>query len=145
MARYHVPSRARASSIDIRRAACFNSGVTQRAKGVVLFLCAPDGVCSWTIAVSRSCPISSASRTSAGHNRRCTKVSLPSTRGKQRTSGESAIVSSAAKISRPRACPHQLPRMGPPVIASARLGTGPRADASTTPCFSTNATGLKRT
>ena len=30
--------------------------------------------------------------------------------------------------------------MGSPAIASATLGTGPRADASTTPCFSTNAT-----
>ena len=40
-----------------------------------MFLCAPDGVCSRTIAVSRSRPSSSASRTSAGHNRSCTQRS----------------------------------------------------------------------
>jgi hypothetical protein len=35
-------------------------------------------------------------------------------------------------------CDHQLPTIGSPAIASATLGTGPRADASTTPCSSTN-------
>src|SRR6266581_7418650 len=42
-------------------------------------------------------------------------------------------------MSFPRGWPHQLPRIGPPTTASARLGTGPRADCRTMPCFSTNA------
>src|SRR5438128_8963673 len=30
-------------------------------------------------------------------------------------------------------CAHQLPRIAPPAITSAKLGTGPRPDSSTTP------------
>src|SRR6266702_4183008 len=42
-------------------------------------------------------------------------------------------------MSLPRGWPHQLPRIGPPATASARLGTDPRADCRTIPCLSTNA------
>src|SRR4029450_6279104 len=43
------------------------------------------------------------------------------------------------KIVRPCGCPHQLPRIGCPAIASASDGTGPRPLSSTTPCFSMKA------
>src|SRR5882724_7507681 len=37
------------------------------------------------------------------------------------------------------ACSQQLPLMGAPATASTRLGIGPRADISTTPCLRTKA------
>src|SRR5688572_7631184 len=55
-------------------------------------------------------------------------------------SGESSISESAAKIALPLGCAHQLPTIGSPATASATEGTGPRAEASTTPCFSTSLT-----
>ncbi len=36
-------------------------------------------------------------------------------------------------------CAHQLPRIAAPAIASARLGTAPRPDSSTTPLVFTKA------
>src|SRR5262249_46048428 len=74
-------------------------------------------------------------------SRRWTKVSFRFTSRKQRISGQSSTAPSARKISEPRLWPHQLPRMGPPATASATLGTGPFADARTTPCCATKATG----
>jgi len=50
----------------------------------------------------------------------------------------SSISDNASKISCARGCDHQLPTMVSFAIASATLGTGPFAEASTTPCFSTN-------
>jgi hypothetical protein len=80
---------------------------------------------------------SRASLTSAGHSRRWTNVTLPSSSLKQRMSTESSSSDSAAKIALPLGCDHQLPTIGSPATASATLGTAPRADASTTPCFAT--------
>jgi len=71
--------------------------------------------------------------------RRWTKVTLLSTSLKQRTSSLSSSSERAAKIALPLGCAHQLPTMGCPATASATLGTGPRAEASTTPCFLTKA------
>src|SRR5690349_7079686 len=53
-------------------------------------------------------------------------------------SSSSSIDDSASKITCAMGCDHQLPTIGSPAIASATLGTGPRAEASTTPCCSTN-------
>src|SRR4051812_41002363 len=57
-------------------------------------------------------------------------------------SSQSPTLVSARKISLPLGWLHQLPRIGP-AIASARLGTGPPADASTTPCRFTNEIGFR--
>ncbi len=53
-------------------------------------------------------------------------------------SSASSIEESASKITWALGCDHQLPTIGSPAIASATLGTGPFADASTTPFCSTN-------
>jgi hypothetical protein len=53
-------------------------------------------------------------------------------------SSQSASFESMAKISWLFGCAHQLPLIGPPVIASAKRGAGPLAEASTTPCSRTN-------
>ena len=52
-------------------------------------------------------------------------------------SSESSSSDSARKIDLPLGCDHQLPTIGSPATASAMLGTEPRAEASTTPCFAT--------
>jgi hypothetical protein len=65
-------------------------------------------------------------------------VTLPSISLKQRTSMQSSISESAVKMALPLGCAHQLPMIGWPATASATLGTGPRAEASTTPWRSTN-------
>src|SRR5260370_13278417 len=43
------------------------------------------------------------------------------------------------KMSLALGCAHQLPRIGAPAIASARLGTAPRPDSRTTPLALTKA------
>src|SRR6202034_2452607 len=44
-----------------------------------------------------------------------------------------------ANISRPRACAHQLPRIGSPAMAAASEGTGPVPDSNASPCAHTKA------
>src|SRR5579859_7402334 len=51
-------------------------------------------------------------------------------------SGEAAMASNIVKISRPFGCAHQLPRTGSPTMISVIAGTGPFAEARTTPCLS---------
>jgi hypothetical protein len=102
---------------------------------------APDRVCTSSTAARRSRGNRSATRTRAGQTRRWSKVIFPSTRRVATTSGESRTRVSTAKISWPDGCPHQLPRIGPPTICSARFGTGPRADCNTTPCSHTQSSG----
>src|SRR4051812_48277776 len=101
--------------------------------------CSPVGMCSCRSDATRGAAItpSEASRASAGQTRRWTKVTLPSISLKQRTSSESSSSDSASKIALPLGCAHQLPMIGWPATASATLGTGPRADARTTPWRST--------
>src|ERR1041385_1033421 len=96
-------------------------------------------MCSCWIAAARAAAITPlpARQASAGHTRRWTKVTLLSTSLKQRTSSASSSSDSAAKIALPLGCAHQLPTIGWPATASATLGTGPRAEARTTPCCST--------
>ena len=62
------------------------------------------------------------------------KVIFPSISRHTSTSGLSRIARVTANISRPRACAHQLPRIGSPVIAATSDGTGPGPDSSTNPC-----------
>jgi hypothetical protein len=59
---------------------------------------------------------------------------------KLRTSSLAASSDSAAKIALPFGCAHQLPTIGSPATASVSVGTGPCADASTTPCLATSFT-----
>jgi hypothetical protein len=100
---------------------------------------APDRVCSSSTAARRSSGNRSATRTRAGQTRRWSKVIFPGASRRRR--GESRTRVSTAKISWPDGCPHQLPRIGPPTICSARFGTGPRADCNTTPCSHTQSSG----
>lgn len=74
-----------------------------------------------------------AKRTSAGHRRRWTKVTLPWTARQTKTSSASRTNRVTAKMRWPRGCDHQLPWMRSPAIASASEGTGPCADSRTTP------------
>ena len=69
-------------------------------------------------------------------------MTFPSTSLQTKTSGLSASVAAALKISLPLGCPHQLPRIRPPAMASARLGTGPWAAWRTTPWCLTNASAF---
>src|SRR5256885_16849117 len=70
---------------------------------------------------------------------------MPSINLQTKTAELSQTARAARKLTRPLACPHHLPGIGSPVIASARLGTGPRPAWSTTPCRSTKAVCFSRT
>jgi hypothetical protein len=133
--------RASASSTVSSAAAARSSAGIHSGKGTSIVRWAPDRVCTSSTAARRSRGNRSATRTRAGQTRRWSKVIFPSTRRVATTSGESRTRVSTAKISWPDRCPHQLPRIGPPTICSARFGTGPRADCNTTPCSHTQSSG----
>ena len=135
----HAPHSFRASASDSCSAALVTSLGTQSGKAIVTSLWAPDSVCSSRMASRRREPITSASRTSAGHKRRWTYVILPSSNRQTSTSGESRTARVARKISRPLGWPHHVPGIASPAMAAANDGTGPRPLSRTTPCFATKA------
>jgi hypothetical protein len=113
-----------ASVTDIALASFMTSDGTQVGKRACFDWCAPLAVCSFHTLASCSSRSREASLTNAGQRRRCTYVVLPPISLQTRTLGLLQIASAARKISFPFGWPHQLPRMGPPAIASARFGTG---------------------
>jgi len=122
-----------ASATESARASFVTSDGTQLGKCSRLDWCAPLRVCSSHTLASCSLRNRVESLTNAGQRRRCTYVILPPISLQTRTLGFSQIASAARKISFPFGWPHQLPRTGPPTIASARFGTGPRAAWRTIP------------
>lgn len=122
-----------ASATESALASFMTSDGTQIGKRSRLDWWAPLAVCSSHTLASCSSRNREPSLINAGHRRRCTYVILPSTSLQTRTLGLSQIASAARKISFPFGWPHQLPRMGPPTIASARFGRGPRAAWRTIP------------
>jgi hypothetical protein len=128
-----------ASATDSPLASFMTSDGTQNGKRSRLDWWAPLGVCSSHTLASCCSRNRDASLINAGHRRRCTYVILPSTSLQTRMFGLSQIASAVRKISFAFGWPHQLPRIGPPTIASARFGTGPRAAWRTIPWRSTNA------
>src|SRR5712691_6820657 len=138
------PSAASASATASRRATRFTAGGTHRGKGTTRSSCRPLAVwTSRTAARSRRAKLR-ASRTSAGHNRRCTYVIFPPTSRQTSTSAESRTARVSQKICFPLAWPHKLPAMRLPTTASARFGTGPRALSRTTPWRFTNERAERR-
>jgi len=133
------PHCLRASTSDSFSAAFLTSVGTHCGNATVTTLCAPDFVCSSRTASRRAGPISSARRTSAGHKRRWMYVILPPSSRQTSTSAESRTARVARKIARPLGCPHQVPRIASPAMASASDRTGPRPLSKTTPCSSTKA------
>jgi len=83
--------------------------------------------------------IRSLTRTRAGHTERWTSVTLPFTRRKRTTSGESDNSLITPKIAWLAGWPHQLPVIGSPATSSATFGIGPRADSRSTPCSARSA------
>src|SRR4029077_18525316 len=128
-----------ASATESASASFITSDGIQLGKCCRLDWCVPLEVCSSHTLASCSLRNREASLINAGHRRRCTYVILPSTSLQTRTSGLSQIALTARKISFPFGWPHQLPRMVPPAIASARFGRGPWAACRTIPWRSTNA------
>jgi hypothetical protein len=122
-----------ASATDRALASLMTSDGTQTGKRSRLDWWAPLAVCSSHTLASSSSRNRERSLTNAGQRRRCTYVILPSTSLQTRTLGLSQIAPAARKISFPLGWPHQLPRMGPPTIASARFGRGPRPAWRTIP------------
>jgi hypothetical protein len=126
--------RMRSASATERALASFmTSDGTQIGKRSSLDWWFPLALCSSHTLASCSSRNREPSLTNAGHRRRCTYVILPSTSLQTRTLGLSQIAFVARRISFPFGWPHQLPRMGPPTIDSARFGRGPRAAWRTTP------------
>src|SRR5262245_42709688 len=74
-------------------------------------------------------------RINAGHSARWTNATLPATSLVARTSPESSSADAIWKIVPPCSCPHQLPRIGPPAMASindVNPGSGVKVS---TPCL----------
>lgn len=112
---------------------------THSGKGVSTTTCLPLGVCDSRIAASRPGSNSLSSLTRYGQSRLSTYVTLPAANLQTRMSDELRATLVRRKISRCRGWAHQLPEIGPPATASARLGIAERADSVTIPWFSTNA------
>jgi hypothetical protein len=129
----HCERMLSASATDIALASFMTSDGTQVGKRFCFDWCVPLAVCSFHTLASCSSRNWEASLTNAGQRRRCTYVILPPISLQTRMLGFSQIASAARKISFPFGWPHQLSRMGPPAIASARFGKGPRAAWSTIP------------
>jgi hypothetical protein len=120
-------------------AAWTTSPGTQSGNGVSILRCAPEAVCTSSIEASLAAGIRSLTRTRAGHTRRWTSVTLPFTRRKRTTSGESDNSLITPKIAWLAGWPHQLPVIGSPPTSSATFGIGPRADSRSTPCSTSSA------
>ena len=137
--RHHWPSAATASA-SLRSRACRVAAVgTQLGKGTVWSWCRPRGVWSSCSAARSSCANHGASLTTAGQRRRSPYVTLPPTRRQTSTSRAARMLLVSENIWCRFGWLRQLPRMGSPATASAKLGTTPRAPSRTTPWWWTNA------
>jgi len=135
-----------ASNVDSVSASFITSLGTHFGKGTRRDTCAPRFVCSSQTFASRSFAKRGASLTRAGQTPPMNISDFAVNQLADQNLGTFANGPRCSKNYAAFRCPHQLPGIGSPVIASARLGTGPRPAWSTTPCRSTKAVaslGLK--
>jgi hypothetical protein len=107
---------------------------TQSGKGTAIVWCAPEAVCTSSMAARRSSGNRSATRTRRWPEPAVYQGDFPIDQacGDDVGGGANAVEHTVDLVTRWMA--HQLPRIGSPTIRSARLGTGPCADCITTPC-----------